>query len=60
MQYLGYTYIKVICCSSEIQNQLGVLYFIWQPYILKYQKKNTAHSVSVRYIYIDRSINTDI
>ena len=49
-----YLYKTVICCSSEIQNQLGVLYFIWQLYILKCQKKNTAHSVSVRYIYIDR------
>ena len=42
-----YLYETVISCSSEIQNQLGVLYFICQPYILKCQKKNTAHSLSV-------------
>lgn len=32
MEYLGHTYTKKICYLSEIQIQLGVLYFIWHPY----------------------------
>lgn len=30
MQYLGYTYTKIICCLSEIQLELGILYFYLQ------------------------------
>ena len=33
MQYFGHIYTKNQCCLSDIQLQLGVLCFIWQPHL---------------------------
>lgn len=43
-----YLYKTVICCSSEIQNQLKCPVFYLTILYFKMSKENTAHSVNVR------------